>query len=443
MFYFILLGLRKVIYHCSAFSPRVKKAVMGSYKNQFSDNAKYLYLHWQQTHFIRAIWISGDPQLVSALKKRGFEAYHRRSLLGLFHCLTAKFYFYNSYIGDINQYLAKGAVKVNLWHGSPLKKIEFDIESGPLSNTYKTDSWSENLKCSLKFHQQYIKPDLMLSPSPLMDQLFSSAFRLQASALYRSGNPRTDYYRRYPTQRTSIQKMMKHKFSKVIVYAPTWSDTLAYAEGKEVNRYEQAFDWEMLSQHLQVNNQLFLIRLHPNEAHLAGKFDQYSNILDISHWQDIYSTMHEIDLLITDQSSLCIDFLTYQTPTLFYVPEQATASVADDITEAQGENKQNIQSQREMYDYVDALPIFGNDSSAKVFSFEALLMKLEESDSFYVSAKHSEQYKQLSNLFWSEGDNDCHYSDAFEVIEKQINHLSGNTDIGELPQHSAVKSHIP
>ena len=222
----ILMILRKVIYYGSAFSPRSEKAVMGSYKNQFSDNAKYLYIHWQQTQFIRAIWISGNPEVIAALHKRGFEAYHRRSFLGLFHCLTAKYYFYNSYIGDINQNLAKGAIKVNLWHGSPLKKIEFDITSGPLTHTFQASNSISKLTNSLRYHQQHIKPDIMLSPSPMMDKLFMSAFRLTDKHMLRSGNPRTDYHKRYPEQKLSFTNLFNHHFDKVIMYAPTWKEQL-------------------------------------------------------------------------------------------------------------------------------------------------------------------------------------------------------------------------
>ncbi len=429
----MLMMLRKIIYYSSAFSPRSEKAVMGSYENQFSDNAKYLYIHWQQTQFIRAIWISGNPEVIAALHKRGFEAYHRRSFLGLFHCLTAKYYFYNSYIGDINQNLAKGAIKVNLWHGSPLKKIEFDITSGPLTHTFQASNSINKLTNSLRYHQQHIKPDIMLSPSPMMDKLFMSAFRLSDKQMLRSGNPRTDYHKRYPEQKLSFTNLFNHHFDKVIMYAPTWKlQTTKYhqtnlqakshltEDKNEINLYDVAFNWKVLSEHLTINNQLFLIRLDANEAQLKSEFNQYPNIVDISQWQDIYPNMHEVDLLITDQSSLCIDFLLNQTPTLFYIPS--------DIEKLMPKKESSQESYTDNYDYVDTLPLYGNDKAVKVSSFEALLMKLESDESFYISAKLSQKYKQLCNLFWSE-----YACDAFDVIEKQIIKRTDKTYRHHLP----------
>ena len=302
----IIAILRKLIYHTSGYCPRVNKAVMGSYKNQFSDNAKYLYLHWQQTGLIRSIWITGDNAVIKQLRTDGFEAYHRRSLRGIFHCLTAKFYFYNTYVVDINQYFAKGAVKVNLWHGSPLKQIEFDIKSGPLAQSYQADTLMNRWANTLNFHQQHVKPDLMLSPSPVIDSLFTSAFRINSQQLLRSGNPRTDYFKRYPEQAISIAEFLNNHYDNVILYVPTCRDGSLQSDtaASQYNPYDDAFDWAILSEQLVKKNQLFLIRFHPNEAYLGKQLYQYPNIIDISHWQDVYSILQEIDLLITDQSSL-------------------------------------------------------------------------------------------------------------------------------------------
>ncbi|MEC4727758.1 CDP-glycerol glycerophosphotransferase family protein [Shewanella sp. D64] len=418
--------LRKFIYHISGICPRTNKAVMGSYKNQFSDNAKYLYLHWQQTGTLRSIWISGDDTVINQLKKDGFEAYNRRSIRGIFHCLTAKYYFYNTYIGDINQYFAKGATKVNLWHGSPLKKIEFDIKSGPLAPPYQNETQIQRWGNALKFHQQHVKPDLMLSPSLVVDSLFTSAFRLESEQLIRSGNPRTDYFKRYPEQAKSISTLVNTQHDKVILYVPTWRDSSANHsvksfdknnKNKETNTpYDRAFDWPALSKQLVQNNQLFLVRFHPNEAHLGKRLNQYPNIIDISHWEDVYSILQEIDLLITDQSSLFVDLLLHQTPILFYSFEQ------ESMTE----------QPREVYDYAENLPLVGEvfthtiiDTRYRVHQFQALLDALNRDESFHITPSVINEYQLLRNIFWQPKMND-----AFENIESYLfsNKQQGNTN---------------
>jgi len=394
----------------------MNKAVLGSYKDQFSDNAKYLCLHWQQTRFIRAIWISGDAQLIQELKKQGIEAYHRRSLRGLYHCLTAKYYFYNTYIGDINQYVARGAIKTNLWHGSPLKKIEFDIESGPLAHIYHAQGPLGRLRNSLKFHQQHITPDIMLSPSPVIDPLFSSAFRITPQQVIRSGNPRSDYYKRYPNHKKSLKSIFNVQYNQVILYVPTCHDvaqtqgnkslTLSQSQMDRMCHYDKGFDWSKLSQQLQKNNQLFLIRFHPNEAHLGKRLGQYPNIIDISSWQDVYSILHEVDLLITDQSSLFIDLLLHRVPILFYRFNQ----------------KEESTQLRETYDYAECLPLVGGistecnaSSNSAVHTFPALLKRLNREESFYIDSETEKEYRLLQQIYWQTEDRD-----AFTTIENEI-----------------------
>lgn len=399
----------------------MNKAVLGSYKDQFSDNAKYLCLHWQQTRFIRTIWISGDAQLIQELTKQGIEAYHRRSLRGLYHCLTSKYYFYNTYIGDINQYVAKGAIKTNLWHGSPLKKIEFDIESGPLAHIYQARGPLGRLRNALKFHQQHIAPDIMLSPSPIIDSLFTSAFKITPQQVIRSGNLRTDYHRRYPNQKKSLKTIFNIQYDQVILYVPTCHDvaqagsqiksqnlnqSLNQNEESRMSHYDKGFDWSRLSQQLQQNNQLFLIRFHPNEAHLGKRLGQYPNIIDISSWQDVYSILHEVDLLITDQSSLFVDMLLFRVPILFYRFNQVEEST----------------QLREAYEYAQCLPLVGglstscnSSSSSAVYTFPALLEVLNNEESFNIDTETEKEYRLLQQIYWQAGDND-----AFSTIENEI-----------------------
>ncbi|MCL1124902.1 CDP-glycerol glycerophosphotransferase family protein [Shewanella surugensis] len=407
MIYRVLKGVgTKIIYGLANLSPRDhQKAILGSYKNRLCDNTKYLYLHWQQTQFIRSIWISGNRELINTLNKQGMEAYYRWSLLGIYHALTAKFFFYNSYIGDINQYFANGAIKINLWHGSPMKKIEFDIINGPLSKVFLPQDNQSPRFHSVLHHQQYIRPDLMLSPSPLTDNIFSSAFRLSHQALLRSGNPRTDFHARYPEQKKSKQaifNMIDIAFtskSQIILYTPSWRDNHT-----NINPYQQAFHWRTLSKHLLKTQSIFLLRLHPNEAHLAQKFENHSNVIDISQWEDVYPILHSVDLLITDYSSLFIDALQYQTPIIFYRFD-----------------KEEYQEQcRNNYDYVEALSEVGPE----YHTFDELLSAIEqggeevshtEQNAFICCEPYKEAYQEAYLHFWEPNN-----KDAFTHIEEFI-----------------------
>lgn len=411
---------RKLIFTLSALSPRsANKALFGSYKEGFGDNSKYLYLHWQQTKFIRCIWISGNQDVVKLLRSQELEVYYRWSLKGIFHALTANYYFYNSYIGDINQWLANGATKINLWHGLPMKKIEFDIHTGPMAQVFNPKAGLATCKQWLFAHQQRMAPDLMLSPSPLIDSLFSSAFRLNSSQLLHATNPRTDYYERHPSSTQSLEPLIAPNKSRnneqgeeqsrtpsIILYVPSWRDS--HQQG---NPYRKAFDWLQLSKHLVANNQLFLLRLHPNEAALAAELTHYPNIINISPLEDVYGFLQDVDLLITDYSSLFIDALPLNTPICFYRFDEAHYQ----------------QDCRDMYDYAARLP----DIAPKCTNFEALLKQLApeaiaEQKSKMIESNNDDNknsdktndiksYQAVTELFWGKDT-----PTAFEALEEWI-----------------------
>ncbi|MCK8043292.1 CDP-glycerol glycerophosphotransferase family protein [Shewanella sp. 1CM18E] len=424
--------VRKLIYTLVAVFPRSNhKAVFGSYKDSFSDNSKYLYLHWQHNQFIRAIWISGNKDVVRQRTEFGQEAYYRWSPKGIFHCLSAKYYFYNSYIGDINQWFANGATKINLWHGLPMKKIEFDINNGPMAEVFNPQCRLNQFKQWLISHQQLIKPDLMLSPSPLMDDIFSSAFRLfptnindsvtdfppnigahstelasdntQSSALVRAGNPRTDYYHSYPKQQTDLGYLINDSVTgtnsssvtppQYILYAPSWRDNK-----QQNNPYLQAFDWQKLSDHLVQNNQILLLRLHPNEIALAADFVDFPNIVNISHLEDVYGILGQIHLLITDYSSLFIDALPLDTAICFY----------------RFDEQDYLQDCRDMYEYANKLPEFAPICE----SFEQLLEQLQPQAISGQTELYRQVYKDVSQQFW--GKDGINRGSAFSALETAL-----------------------
>ncbi len=407
------------------------KVVFGCYKNKFSDNAKYLYLHWHKTQFKRVIWISGDPKVIAKLKQQQMEAYPRWSIQGIWHSLTAKYFCYTSYIGDVNQHLAMGAFKINLWHGSPMKKIEFDIDTGPLTKVYQqieagngVESYLAGQACNvwrkIRYHQEYIKPDLMLSPSPLIDKLFCSAFRLNKETLLRTGFPRTDYYRLYSDMSANHvfdnqgHKHEFHHYDKLVLYAPSWRDYLLDENSQQrssklgANPYQAAIDWQAMSNTLVKANSLLLVRFHPNEAHLGESIKDYPNIIDISARDDVYDLLHAINLLITDYSSLFIDILPLNAEIAFF----------------QFDHYQYQRDCRGQYDDYKAI----NFPIKTLYEQEALLTYIAAPSVSRQAIKN--KYQNMSNLFWQLG-----LPSSFTAISKAISAVENKTSIALKPKN--------
>jgi len=293
----------KILYCLSGFIKRDKKLwAFGSF-GIFNDNSKYLFLDVIKHHpHVRAVWISDNIKSLQAAKKMGAEAYHPKSLRGFCCCLRASVYFYSSYLTDINYYTSRNALKVNLWHGVPLKKIEFDIQTPPLVNTFANASWFTRFIKGA----QHVKPDFVLAPSQFVaDYSFKSAFRVNDDNIIISSYPRvSDLLSCHPIE------SLKSKFRSTVLYTPTWRD-----DGRDFIQ-QAGFDFPALNAFMKSAESVFIFKLHPSTKITLDK--QFSNIIFADNQLDPNELLKTADVLITDYSSVYFDYLYLNKPIVFY-----------------------------------------------------------------------------------------------------------------------------
>jgi len=104
------------------------------------------------------------------------------------------------------------------------------------------------------------------------------------------------------------------------LYSPTWrsdvnSISFPLSEINDFNIY--TFD-----QWLKENNILFLISVHPHMENLED-FSDCTNIQYIDHnpLMDINQLLPEMDLLITDYSSIATDYMLMDRPVIYVMPD--------------------------------------------------------------------------------------------------------------------------
>jgi len=291
------------LYFFSFFQKREKSIwLFGAHHGRYAENSKalfeYVSLHAEE---IDAVWISNDGNLCKYLNNKSLKAYKKWSLNGIKYGLKAKYYFYNVYSDDINFYTSGRATLVNLWHGIPLKKIEFDAQKGSLALMF-------NSKYMLlyAFFKPYIfrNPDFVLSTSPLVSSLLSSALRVPLSNCLELGYPRCDSF-----FRTKVQ-FEKEKEVENIIYIPTWRAT-------NMDFLSDAIpDFLVLNKRLENNNLRLFIKLHPNMK--TNIYDNYSHIIFEDEKKDLYDMIQKSDYLITDYSSIYFDYLLLDKEIIFY-----------------------------------------------------------------------------------------------------------------------------
>lgn len=292
------------IYFISGFVPRRKDIwVFGGFKGVFRDNSRYLYQYINENPKlgIRAIWISNNPESIQEAYLFG-EAYHRYSLKGLYYSLIAKVCIFSHYAYDVSFFLSRNSIKVNLWHGIPLKKIEFDATTKPLVDVFA----KANLFSKITNHGARIKCDFVLSPSHYVAEYsFKSAFRVQDENIIIAQYPRVSYL-------MDCEPLEEYKnYHKVFLYMPTWRDD-------ELNFLEQAkFDFDQLNDLMKKNNSVFLIKLH-FVTNIHMDLSVYDCIKLLPNNLDPMRLIKTADCLITDYSSVFFDYLVLDKPIIYF-----------------------------------------------------------------------------------------------------------------------------
>lgn len=211
---------------------------------------------------------------------------------------------------------AKNQIYVQCWHGTPLKRLGYDIQS------------TDNAMNSIEEIREKYKTDAqrfryLLSPSAFATERFITAWNLKefgrADTIIEEGYPRND--RLINVTDNQIEEIKKklnieQTDKKIILYAPTWRDN-QHRSGLGYT-YKTEVDFEFLRKNLE-ENYIILFRAHYLIAN-EFDFDKYRGfIYNVSDWNDINDLYIAADVLITDYSSTMFDYSNLKRPMIFYM----------------------------------------------------------------------------------------------------------------------------
>lgn len=297
-----------VAYPLGLLFKRDKKIWLFGGYNGFTDNSRYLFESINRHSDIRCIWITEDKKTLKKITDIGYEAYYKKSIKGIILCYKAKVYIYSNYVSTINFYTSAGSVLVNLWHGTPLKKIEYDIKKKPLYNYFK----NAGLFYKLLMPEKHARCDILLAPSHFVyEYAFKNAFRVYNKNNVIIADP--------PRISALIDKEKEYKIinssetqtTKTFLYAPTWRDDCSDFIKKS------GLDFSKLNIFLSKNNAFLQIRLHANTK-LDIDISKLTNINIIDNEEPVEESMLKSDFLITDYSSIFFDYLYLDRPIIFF-----------------------------------------------------------------------------------------------------------------------------
>ncbi|MEK7509976.1 MAG: CDP-glycerol glycerophosphotransferase family protein [Patescibacteria group bacterium] len=342
--------------------PREEKIWVFGHPRKFEGNGKYLFLHIQNNakdSGIKAIWISRNEELGDELRGKGCLAVQGKSFQGIWYLLRAKYFITDTSVEVISYWLSGGAKIINLFHALPIKKMEQDVKKGESSEVLLFASQGI-LKLAMRFlfPWRFVKPDYVASPSPLYTGIFRSAFDIPEERIIQVGCPRTDVLmREIPGAEVGVDlhahekiQELKQKGSKVVLYAPTFRDT------GDQSFLEEREKLEMLNGLLERSHAFFVVKVHPF-TRISIPQGEYSHIIFVLPVTDSYPLLKLADVLVTDYSSIFVDFLLLDRPEIFF---------AYDL-------EKYVTKDRELYfDYDEFTP------GPKAYTFEDFLKILEE-----------------------------------------------------------------
>jgi len=271
----------------------------------YNDNSRYLFEYVSNNlKDIKAIWLSTDKEVITYLNSLGYKAYHTYSLKGIYYSLKAYFGVVITGKNDINRFVPP-KYYINLWHGTPLKKIVYDDKffRKKHSKLYRKIIYSIFMPYA---KHNYNKNFYITARGELEQKNLASAFNVELDRVWITG-----------LMRDSILFNSKefNKEQTKIIYLPTHRN-----QGTTKIEILSEETFNKLDKKLKALNARLYIKLHFYHLKNLSFIDKFENIIFIKPNVDfdLYYFLKKIDILITDYSSVFFDFLITQKPIIFF-----------------------------------------------------------------------------------------------------------------------------
>ena len=286
---------------------------------KYCDSPKAIYLEMlndKKYKDYKFVWAFVNPDEFKFLEKNPrtkVVKYHSDEYRKTF--ASAKYWFTPSRLPD---YIIpkEEQVYVQFWHGTPLKRLGFDIEVKGKNALNTIKEWTQ------KYEYDARRYTYMVSPSKFTTEKYISAFNLKAigkdKCILETGYPRNDALFKYDEK--YVNKLKKElglpKDKKIILYAPTWRDDqheagvgYTYKLGLDFDNFKKKFS----------KDYIILFRTHYLVAKAVDLSKYKGFIYDVSDYSDINDLYILGDMIITDYSSVFFDYANLKKPMLFYM----------------------------------------------------------------------------------------------------------------------------
>lgn len=274
----------------------------------YYDNSKYLFEYMREKKDFRSILFTANKDLYKTLNNKfPEEVTYAWSLKALKLFLKTKnvIISYGTSAAVFFPYYLHEKCKniIYLGHGTPVKQIGCQTSVwNKFGKSFQLQSYSYLTACS-----------------DIECLMLASGFRVNLNRIWISGMPRYDYLLGGNNKNPGLLQEHPYLNKKVILYAPTWRD------GEPTNFFPfEDYSREQLQNFLEKNDAYLLIRGH-KESVKRKSIKKDAALFSLERVkkaeQDIFPDVTQllpfVDILITDYSSILVDFLLLDKPMCF------------------------------------------------------------------------------------------------------------------------------
>lgn len=292
----------------------------------FSDNARALFEYLIENEYnqkYEIIWAVSDKKRLKKYQYKNVKFVTAENKFGWNSCRsyyysnTAKYFFYTNNTANLNRYHCEGQITVNLWHGCGYKgatRVNKDIP-----------------RCStMEFF------DFALVPGDIFIKTKSEYWDCDKEKILPMGYPRYDWLLDKKNNKAEILCKLfgwKDDTTKAIIWMPTFrkSSLIGYAENNiefpfDLPAIRSLEDLKEIDRMCKKKNILLIIKKHPLQVGWAEEkgFDNIRYITDdLLNRKEIqlYKLVGTMDALISDYSSIAVDYLLLDRPLGFVLAD--------------------------------------------------------------------------------------------------------------------------
>ncbi|WP_434797697.1 CDP-glycerol glycerophosphotransferase family protein [Terrisporobacter vanillatitrophus] len=303
-----IINFSKTLIYKSIYNIKLDKNIwiFSSTDNErYNYNSKYLFEYvLNNEKDIHPYFVINDDLLREKLKSEYGEDFfiETKTKSGIKKVLSGGVWFTSAGLPLYGLKLNKKRLIVNLWHGVPLKKIALmENKVSKLKKHYFNKIFSQNYSYILTTSKHLI---------PIMKE----SFNVEDEIIKVWGQPRNDcLFNNINKNKICDLFINLPEYEKLILYAPT------YRDNKETRIFPfEDYNKNELERFLEESKTIIFIRTHLSESASVNKYlGKRVLLLNEDIIEDIMEILNVFDVLITDYSSIYIDFLLLNKPLLF------------------------------------------------------------------------------------------------------------------------------